>query len=163
MCNGTNNTPDLRGRFIVGRTDPSPQIAIGDGGETGNLPNPYPNGNVEGNHPQYQTIGAVTGGVREVTLTANQSGMPAHTHNFNLQTTTDGQHTHNITTASAGNSGTNIDRSGTWSTSTRQTHPAGAHSHTVIGNILPTASQNAVSPHENRPPFYVLAFIKKIL
>lgn len=66
LCDGTNGTPDLRGRFIVSY-DP--------------------------NDPNYDASGK-TGGVKTRTLTANN--MPAHVHAINIETTENGEHTHTI-------------------------------------------------------------------
>ncbi len=59
LCNGQNNTPDLRGRVTVGLADPS-----------------TPNGNTEANLSEYFEIGN-HGGERSVGLTTSQ--LPKHT------------------------------------------------------------------------------------
>lgn len=136
LCDGTNGTPDLRNRFIVGAgTD-------------------YSVGN--------------TGGANNVTLTTTQ--MPNHTH-----TVTGGSHTHKVyyddEMRSVGDNhkhGSLVAKYETGlgsisgqeyynyyvNTDTGVTDP-GTHSHTVSN----TGSGNA---HENRPPYYALAYIMKI-
>jgi microcystin-dependent protein len=62
LCDGTNGTPDLRGRFIVGY-DPS--------------------------DPDYNATG-LTGGEKSHTL--SQTEMPGHVHSVTGSTTTNGVH-----------------------------------------------------------------------
>lgn len=151
LCNGqtvatANNfqTPDLRGRFIVGF-------------------NP--------DNTAYNTIGNI-GGANTVTLNANQ--IPAHTHPAN--TSSAGAHTHDwvMTIFRSQELGDAIGRSGVSYTNPGEltqnsTVPggvfaerpimtiqqSGTHTHTV------TVNQNtpAGAAHENRPPYYTLAYI----
>ena len=114
LCDGTNGTPDLRNRFIVGAgTD-------------------YSVGN--------------TGGANTVTLTIAQ--MPSHTH-----TITDPGHAHEYT-EHAGRQGTaqgGGDYGAIWTDDTEKAK-------TGI-SINATGSGQA---HENRPPYYALAYIMKV-
>lgn len=138
LCDGTNGTPDLRGRFIVGY-------------------NP--------NDTDYQTIG-LTGGAKLVTLTTSQ--MPAHNHGGTLTTTNSGDHAHNATVAYRGpdgyshSNGTTHLCSNEAVTGTDQRglliKSSGSHTHSVT---LTTQGSNA--PHENRPPYYTLAYIMKVI
>ena len=66
LCDGSNSTPDLRGRFVI--------AAQGDSGNT------YDVGD--------------TGGAASVTLST--SNMPSHTHSFSATTSSAGAHTHSI-------------------------------------------------------------------
>lgn len=100
LCDGTNGTPDLRGRFIVGY-------------------NP--------NDTDYNAIGKV-GGAKQVTLTIDQ--MPAHTHSYQAPLTS-GDHPG----GSSGYDRPNSIESGT------------------------TGSRGGNQAHENRPPYYALAYI----
>jgi microcystin-dependent protein len=107
LCNGTNGTPDLRERFIVGAGGNNPGVP-GSG----------------------YAVGA-TGG--EVTHTLTIAEMPSHTHQY-----------------TAGNSfSDDVDDNGDggrcWHEATLATQPTG-------GN----------QPHENRPPYYALAYIMKL-
>lgn len=144
LCDGTNDTPDLRGRFIVG----------------------YQAGN-----PDYGTIGN-TGGASAVTLTTNQ--IPTHNHTASTvadhthtgTTGGNGAHSHkldNLTNLVGGDrglaSGSKSGSSDTWNNPSNHTHTfttagAGSHTHT-IGNT------GGGQSHENRPPYYVLAYIMK--
>jgi microcystin-dependent protein len=101
LCDGTNNTANLKGRFVVGF----------DAGQT-----------------DYNAIGK-TGGAKQVTLTANQ--IPAHKHSFVADSDYGGSHT----TVGLGG-GNSTDKN------------------------IETSSSGGGSAHENRPPFYTLAFIQ---
>jgi len=108
LCDGSNGTPDLRGRFILG------------GGQGVGLTN---------------RLVDTSGGVETVTLTDAQ--MPYHNHGFNDQ----GQSSASCKFHNGGN-GCAVNGVGdTW----RGTDHRG-------GN----------QPHENMPPFYVLAYIMKL-
>lgn len=136
LCDGTNGTPDLRNRFIVGA------------GSTYNVDE--------------------IGGSATVALTTAQ--MPSHNH-----TVTGGSHTHKVYYDSDMNSKGDNNGHGTLTakydtglgsisgqeyynhyvnTDTGVTDP-GTHSHTV-------GSSGSGSAHENRPPYYALAYIMKI-
>lgn len=76
-----------------------------------------------------------TGGANEVTLTAAQSGVPAHTHPRNYFNSV------NVTPGS-GATVTNM----------------GAETEQVTANT----PENAAAAHENRPPYYALAYIQYV-
>jgi microcystin-dependent protein len=144
LCNGQTSasgyrTPDLRGRFIVGYNS-----TPGDYSQPGNLSvttaPAYTNGN--------------TGGAASVALTTAQ--LPAHNHSV-----TDPGHTHSADDVYPNNVGEsttsgglswNIYREGTGTTARTSSSSTTGIS---IGN---TGSGVA---HENRPPYYVLAFIMR--
>ena len=133
LCDGNNGTPNLRDRFIVGS---------GSSYSTGN-----------------------TGGASSVTLQTTH--LPSHNHNFSGNTHTSGNHAHsyNIANNRSGypdgyNDTSNAGgywRYGTVGTTTGQ---AGSHHHYFSGTTSSTGSNSA---HENRPPYYALAFIMRIL
>lgn len=138
LCDGTNGTPDLRGRFIVGygKTD-----------------------------TDYDTIGK-TGGQKLVTLITSQ--MPSHSHGGTLTTSSNGSHTHSVTMDYRGPDGKDhsngtthlCSNEGVTGTDARGVKivSGGTHSHTVA-----LTSQGSNVPHENRPPYYTLAYIMKII
>ncbi len=168
LCNGQNGTPDLRGRFIVSAT-------YGDDitfdGEDYN----YEVGNV--------------GGKNEVKLSAAQSGLPAHSHSMQYA----GEHAHRITYWNNGDGANDTEYTNEWAVDGKenaypaggggsgtkvksvrlsasygdtwigndyiQMKKAGSHAHTINNNTSAGASQ----PHENRPVFYALAFIMKVI
>ena len=154
LCNGSNGTPDLRNRFVVGA-----------GGSYG--------------------VGA-TGGADSVTLSTSQ--IPAHSHSGS--TGSAGGHTHSGSTSAAGAHTHELSKLNTTGYGTAKTNPTqynvtrqgldggpyaaitltsapdhthglsinavASHTHTVsVGNTGGGAS------HENRPPYYALAYIMK--
>lgn len=140
LCNGNNGTPNLKGRFIVGYDESS---------------------------KDYNTIGKV-GGTSAVTLTKSQSGMPAHSHGHNISASSEtaGDHAHvgyewpnNANLGSGGSSASSNKQRRSYTTST-----AGLHSHqiNIHGEVSRNEGMNAAQAHENRPPYYTLAFIMKI-
>jgi microcystin-dependent protein len=125
LCDGGivngSQTPDLRGRFIVGQ-DPRTS---------------YPGGTIWDSN--YNGIGN-TGGAKDVTLMEDQ--MPSHTH-----TLVPGRNF--VGFATRGRLGENGD--GDAVASNRRNAP----------NVSPTGINPTGGglPHENRPPYFVLAFI----
>ena len=108
LCDGTNGTPNLTGKFVV--------HADADSGGT------YDVGD--------------TGGADSVTLTTSQ--IPSHTHSY----------TDSYVLQSSLNPGIDIDfNATTW-------NPNGLLNKT-------TGSTGGGSSHENRPPYYALAYIMK--
>lgn len=104
---------------------------------------------------------ADTGGSVSVTLSTSQ--IPSHTHSFSATTNTTGAHTHTEQNYSSNGTGDgsgpgasccggSIENSGV------QTLSAGDHSHTVSGT---TGAEGSGGSHENRPPYYALAYIMK--
>lgn len=98
---------------------------------------------------------ADTGGADTVTLSTTE--IPSHTHTFSGTTNTIGDHTHSIPDGS-GNDGYPGLEAGGPGGGNPQTGAAGAHSHTFSGTTAATGSGAA---HENRPPYYALAYIMK--
>lgn len=133
LCDGTGGTPNLTGRFVV-HAD----------ADTGGTYNP-------GN----------TGGADTVTLTTSQ--IPSHDHSFSGTTNTTGAHTHSevtYTTFPSGEfatiaSGADIRAA----TAEATTGSSGSHSHTISGT---TGATGTGGSHENRPPYYALAYIMKL-
>ena len=120
LCDGTNGTPDLRGKFIVGA-----------GGS--------------------YAVGA-TGGAETVTLTEAQ--MPSHAHGGSTDIQGNHSHTYQMKAITGGDPGGGDPQSiglGNFNTGV-----AGAHAHNIT-----TDSRGSGAPHENRPPYYALCFIRK--
>lgn len=152
LCDGTNGTPDLRNKFLVGAgstysigtTSPdlhatialtSPQIPIhthpvsaSSIGPIGNHNHPSPVTGTEGNH------------AHPVTAITN-SGTAQHTSGAGLYQLTPG----------TGSGGSHSHPAATG--------PAGAHTHDITIGSGPTGSGTG---HENRPPYYALAFIMEV-
>ncbi|AXT52370.1 hypothetical protein D1818_16545 [Aquimarina sp. BL5] len=130
LCNGTQGTPNLSGRFIVGFHQST---------------------------EDYNTIGN-TGGLNKVTL--NTSQIPAHSHSGT--TNNDGSHKHLIDNKFSGNtsgSGKNslVVDGESGATIDHFTRTDGSHKHTFTTNQI-----GGNQPHENRPPYFVLAYIMKL-
>ena len=134
---GSTFSPDLRGRFIVGY---NPADA------------------------DYNAVGN-TGGVKEVTLTALQSGLPAHSHSASV-TGTVGPAKAKITTVTSttGSDPDRLIRGGTNNLISDDTQQQSDHTHGWTGSVTVNNcfAQNASQAHENRPPYYTLAFIIKL-
>ncbi|MEM0998635.1 MAG: hypothetical protein AAGN35_16370 [Bacteroidota bacterium] len=152
LCNGLNSSPDLRGQFVVGWTN-----------GVNNNPDFV---NTEKLVTDYQTIGN-NGGEREVTLDTNQ--IPEHTHKINVSSV--GNHRHATVAGSNASDGNaliqqyksfgdddsySLRKDDDDDTPYAYSSYAGGHTHTV--NAEKVGGGDA---HENRPPFYVLAFIMK--
>jgi microcystin-dependent protein len=120
LCNGSNGTPDLRNRFIVGS---------GSSYSTGN-----------------------TGGASSVTLSIAQ--MPSHNHSASSSVSDPG-HSHSFKGAT-GSSGTGKSSRD----SEPQTQQTGS-STTGISVSTSIGYKGGNSSHENRPPYYALAYIMK--
>ena len=156
LCNGSNGTPDLRNRFIMGA------------GSTY-----YPGD---------------TGGLDAVTLTTTQipshqhavgtlisTSSGGHSHTVSGSTSVDGSHVHSPYCGSAGGSDNMIASASTGSQYKRyiDVPSAGDHSHTISGSASYTGSHaHTLSgstaniggglSHENKPPYFALAYIMKL-
>jgi microcystin-dependent protein len=130
LCNGSNGTPDLRNRFVVGA------------GSTYDVDD--------------------TGGANSVTLTTSQ--IPSHTHTFSGTTGANGGHDHALLGGTGsvpdffGGSGEDYGVGIGSASAGNRTASVGNHTHTFSGT---TASTGGGSSHENRPPYYALAYIMK--
>mgnify|MGYP001077165972 CR=1 FL=1 len=98
-------------------------------------------------------VGA-TGGADTVALTAAQ--IPYHRHTFSGTTNTTGAHSHTYKEAGPVGGEGRGERFGSY-LATKSTSSAGNHAHTVSGN---TGYQGSNGAHENRPPYYALAYIQ---
>lgn len=147
-CNGSNGTPDLRGKFIV---------AAGQAAGT-----PLP-GDV---NPNYAAN--TTGGENRHALT--KSEIPGHSHKMNGDGATvsvsGGAHSHGVpliagSTGVLGGSGKDViptNGNGGTSSSALHSHPNGEFSGQTGDGTSDGLSGQA---HENRPHYYVLRFIMK--
>lgn len=151
ICDGSNGTPDLRGRFIVASGQSTAAVVPGDVN-----PN-YAAGNKGG----------------ENLHTLSKSEIPKHSHETNADGSTisvnGGSHTHAITIngqvtglSRAGGNSTGVAGDGS---DTPSTYPA-SHTHptTEFSGKLGNGTTDGLNgqPHENRPQYYVLTFIMKL-
>jgi microcystin-dependent protein len=181
LCDGTNGTPDLRNRFVVGAGSSYAVNATG-GADSVTL--------IEAQIPGHaHTFSATTASGGAHTHTASTASAGSHTHTFSGGTNTTGAHSHTlstivvagdqrtggnntpgsntITVGVTGTTSTTGDHAHTFSGTTdsdgAHTHSvtvdsAGAHTHSVSGT---TATTGGSTSHENRPPYYALAYIQK--
>ena len=144
--------PDMRGYFVAGR------------GANG-----------------YDNVGD-KGGTNTVQLTANQSGVPAHTHatQSTLNIGAAGDHNHSAINpysgadlATTNGTGTgyklmNISDSSVTDDTQRgkvlKTNTAGSHTHSIAGGVTVKANSASAAKeaHENRPPYIVMCYIIKV-
>lgn len=151
------NTPNLRGRFIAGY-DPS-NMFYNEPGDLSDLDAP---GNKEGEQ----------GGKEKHILTVNE--MPQHDHSLTIATDGNHQHVALIDAGGGGDFGSDPGwRKAMWTD--RESSSGMSYGNPTANGYLPTsmAGQHAHSgsdigtagggmAHENRPPYYVLAFIMRI-
>ena len=148
LCDGSNSTPDLRNRFVVG--------AHSDGANT-DWPN-LPPGN--------------TGGSNVSSLPShNHSFSSSHTHSFSATTGTD-SHTHSYSSANHPTSG-GPEQNQSGGPEDRTTFNVGkttgsdSHSHSVSGTTGSgtasgtTGNQGSAGSKSNLPPYYALCYIMK--
>jgi len=141
LCTGGTvngyKTPNLKGRFVVGYDN-----SVADYNNPGNL-------STKG------TGSSDAGGEKEVVLTKNQ--MPRHDHGG--ATLVAGNHSHFTL---LGVEGDDSGNGGSYSEYTLGpvklpifTNASGAHAHTI-------SPDGGTSAHENRPPYYTLAYIMRV-
>lgn len=134
ICDGSQTTPDLRGRFV---------LASGTGsGLTA------------------RTLGQ-TGGEQSHALTTAE--LPSHSHTASGSSSSDGSHSHTYNSghgsdwgiANGSHAGDEIGRQDRGNT----TSWGGSHSHTIS---LSVGSSGSGTAHNIMPPYYVLAFIMRV-
>ena len=134
LCDGSHGTPNLTGKFVVGK---------GGGYSLGN-----------------------TGGAASVTLALDE--MPLHNHNVTLSnktTNNTGAHTHTYSKPVvqqrdgwSHTAGYAADNDTDWTNT--NTSSAGGHHHTV-NTTVSEQNRGSNQAHENRPPYYVIAYIMR--
>lgn len=138
LCDGTNGTPDLRGRFILGSSVADPLGTNGGSWDTAEAGAHSHTTGSAGSH----THGGSTGGTA---LTLGQ--IPPHTHTLQ--------------------DGSAVESGGEYSTSTGSptaTGAAEAHTHSISssGTHSHTVSDAGTHLHTFKPPYYALAYIIKV-
>ena len=136
LCNGSNGTPDLRGKFVVGYSNTDGLFDVGD-----------------------------SGGSKDATLVSHSHTVNNHTHSFSGTTNNPGDHNHSYTflekNVAYGGGSSAYSRTTTGAT----TGNAGGHTHTVSGTIggssPGTNSQGSSATNANLPPYYALCYIMK--
>ena len=153
LCNGTNGTPDLTNKFIIGASIDA--TTTGTGGSGGIL---KAHTAIEGNN-------LVTGGSKDaVVVSHNHSG-------FTNSGSNDGNHSHTIAPVSGGSF--TISTTGTGSIALGSVYANGGIS--LSTNIELQATNGTLSEHrhaiatdgvsgtnKNLPPYYAIAFIMRV-
>lgn len=169
LCNGSNGTPDLRSRFVIGAGS---TYSVGDTGGA----------NTISSLPSHtHTFSGTTASDGSHTHATNLGTEGNHTHNSTVSNT--GAHTHTtsgptartpggsdgvgLTGANTGsaNSGAGGTHSHSYSSNSGGSHnhtltltTAGAHTHTISGTTGSAGSATV----DVRPPYYALCFIMKV-
>lgn len=111
-----------------------------------------------GTDTDYQDKGN-TGGEKKHLLTPDETAKVDHTHIATC--TEEGEHSHGIKTNDSNDGGSSKNEYALGvGAPNKSTELAGKHSHKVTINAC--GSANATTTHENRPPYYVLAYIMKL-
>lgn len=181
ICDGLNSTPNLTGLFVVhADADTGGTYNVGDTGGSNTVT--LTESEIPG-HTHTISGNTSTTGAHTHTLSGNTGNSGNHTHNGSTSNT--GSHSHNVTTINANGSGfiggggqvnnsaSSVGTSSAGSHSHNFTTAAGGdHSHSLSGNAASAgdhshtlsataASTGGGSAHENRPPYYALAYIMK--
>lgn len=109
-----------------------------------------------GSDTEYQNNG-MTGGEKKHLLTPEETAKIDHSHGASCSQ--DGYHTHGIFSEDGQDTGSGHHELG-GTNGGIQTDGAGLHAHAIT--IASCGSANAAATHENRPPYYVLAYIIKL-
>ena len=152
LCNGSNSTPDLRDKFVIGAG------------------NSY---NVGGTGGSADAV--IVSHSHNHNISANTGNAGSHSHNVTGNTNNAGSHTHKRDKWGGnfgGSSGATVFRSD--ANGNRSTGSAGGHSHTVSGSTNNVsahahnvsisgniASQGESATGKNLPPYYALCYIMK--
>ena len=149
LCDGSNGTPNLVDRFIIGSTVMNGQIIFAND-------EPFVPGGA--GSPSVDT---------PVSLTINQNNLPNHTHNVNITTSSAGAHSHTIAwtivDAESGSGEQVLDHYNPepWE-QTLYTNEAGAHTHSVTGETSNGNLDNEpMSFTISAKKWYALAFIMR--
>lgn len=145
LCDGTNGTPDLRDRFIVGAGG---EYTVGDTGGA-------------------KEVTLTTEQMPKHSHTGSTNSAGSHTHTGTTNTAGAHRHTYTRNNSTSLASGNAI--SFWFGTSTANTSEAGAHSHTLNINSAGAHTHTVTidetgggQAHENRPPYYALCFIMRV-
>lgn len=160
LCNGSSGTPDLRGRFIVGYNNASVTTPA----------------NATNKQINYGNVGN-TGGENTHALSTAELATHNHTmanggnHSHTASSSSAGAHTHTHPFPSGTTGNTSSSNSDAWQSNangTRTTQSGGSHNHPITVNTTNSNHSHTINTngsgtaHENRPAYYVLAFIMKL-
>ena len=139
LCNGSNGTPNLSGKFVVGYSASDGDFDVND-----------------------------TGGSKDAVLVSHTHNLQNHVHGFSASTNSAGAHTHSFSAHFSQTSLDNDEGNATIypNLSSSTTGSAGGHVHAVSGNTG-TPSPNTTdtlgesATGKNLPPYYALCYIMK--
>lgn len=147
LCDGSNGTPDLRGRFVIGANSTYPLNTSGGSVVTGAAGSHSHTAVSAGSHVHSGLVGYTA-------LTIAQ--MPFHNHVYGLA----GGAAVEVGTGYPTSSGlATVTNTETWGTGGGE-----AHTHSIVADGGHTHTINSVSDHTHSmvPPYYALAYIMKI-
>jgi microcystin-dependent protein len=162
LCDGTNGTPDLRDRFIVGA---GTTYTVGN---TGGVNSVTLTLDTMPTHSHYgNTLTASTASGGDHTHTASSTVVdPGHRHSYTPPPsaptggyTVPGYPIEGYAGAGAGTT-TGVAVTGVTVSTTITANAGHTHTTTISGN---TAVHGSGQPHENRPPYYALCYIQKVI
>jgi microcystin-dependent protein len=187
ICDGSNGTPDLRDRFVVGSGS---SYLTGDVGGANSVALTV--SEMPGHNHYFSDISSETGG-HSHSFSDYTDSAGSHSHGFSGSTNTTGTHQHYIydryATGTEGCAGFGFANAAddSWYNNQEWTSQTGSHNHTVSGSTSTwgshthyvsgntgytgnhthfvggnTEDRGGDSAHENRPLYYALAFIMKI-
>ena len=146
ICDGTNDTPDLRDKFVVGAGNTYDLDATGGSKDA-----------IAASH----------------THTASTNSTGAHTHTLSGSTNTTGNHTHTIAINATSSNGSGCYSSNFGSgIATKASTTAGNHSHSLSGtaasagahtHTITVASAGESGTDKNLPPYYAIYYIIKMV
>ena len=136
VCDGTNGTPDLRGKFVLGSDDNGK----------------YPFDSQGGEEQHTLTVGEMPShGHSSGSLKASNAGEHTHTIVYCDETDSYFPPTSDCYALHGNN------KRGTWTG--KNINSSGSHTHTISGSTGLTGSSQ---PHNNMPPYYAIYYIMKI-
>jgi microcystin-dependent protein len=160
LCNGSNSTPNLSGRFVVGYSASDGDYDVGDTGgnkeqtlSTNQIPShTHGDGNYGTNNTGSHTHGDGNYGT-------NNTGSHSHSYNNAVTGTYNEPRNLGVGTDGGANSSGNTNNAGNHSHNvTGNSGSGGSHSHNVTGNSGSTGGGQLV---DVRPPYYALCYIMK--
>ncbi len=152
LCDGTNGTPDLRNRFIVGAGTTFPLSSTGGSTTSG----------AGGSHTHTEASAGSHnhgGNTGNTSLTVNQ--IPSHTHTWSGTSTSEDN---NFTAGSNWLREGSTVNNASFTVTTTATGEGATHNHTVSTDGAHTHTINSVGDHTHTttPPYYALAYIMKL-
>jgi microcystin-dependent protein len=148
LCDGTNSSPDLRDRFVVGAGN---TYAVGDVGGDAAVVLTAPQ-IPEHTHPAPASLAPA--GTHAHTVTIGTDGLHGHPSSHRRTPGPIGAGTGGLPTTSTTGGAVSIVGAGSHSHTT-SISPANLHLHTASATLTATSDD----AHENLPPYYAVAFI----